>query len=163
MIETVAHERFYKDVAHEPLHPIVPKAPTRHHISPPLDVAPTRTIHSGGASSSSSANSGFLKMFRGIFAMCHRTDQRMDVMDHHIDILRWNQKIIHSPRDEPLIEFPEEPVYPPVLDPYASLTPTELSTFGLGFSCAPSASSDDESNDYDDEAANDDEEMEDDE
>jgi hypothetical protein len=61
--------------------------------------------------------------------MCRRTDQRMDVMDHRIDILRWNQEIIHIQRDEPLIEFPEDPVYPPV--PYASLTPTELAALVL--------------------------------
>jgi hypothetical protein len=43
----------------------------------------------------------------------------MDVMDHCIDILYRNQETIHSRRDDPLIEFPEEPVYPPVPDPYA--------------------------------------------
>jgi hypothetical protein len=64
MIEVVAHEKFYKDVAHEPLRLAVPRDPRTHHTaSPPLAVAPTRTIHSGGASSSSSSNSDFLKMF----------------------------------------------------------------------------------------------------
>jgi hypothetical protein len=62
MIEVVAHERFYKDLTHEPLRPAIPKPPAHRHISPPPDVAPTRTIHRGGASSSSSSNSGFLKM-----------------------------------------------------------------------------------------------------
>jgi hypothetical protein len=38
MIETVAHERFYKDVAHEPLCPALPKLPICCHTSPPLDV-----------------------------------------------------------------------------------------------------------------------------
>jgi hypothetical protein len=81
MIEIVAHKIFYKDVAHEPLRPTVHKDPWTHRTSsPPLAMAPTRTIHSGGASSSSSSNSGFLKMFRGIFAMCRRTDQRLDVI-----------------------------------------------------------------------------------
>jgi hypothetical protein len=56
--------------------------------------------------------------------------------------------------------FLEESVYPPVLDPYASLTPTELAAFGVGFSHAPTADSDD---DGDEEDANDDEETEDDE
>jgi hypothetical protein len=75
VVETVAHERFYKDVAHEPLRPAVPKDSARCHTSPPSDVAPTRTTHGGGASSSSSSsNSSFLKMFRGIFAVCYRTD-----------------------------------------------------------------------------------------
>jgi hypothetical protein len=106
MIETMAHERFYKDVAHEPLRTAVLKTPARRHISPPLNVAPTRTTHSGGASFSSSSNSGFLKMFRAIFAMCHHTDQCMDVMEHHMDILHRNKEIIHSQRDEPLMEFP---------------------------------------------------------
>jgi hypothetical protein len=85
----------------------------------------------------------------------------MDVMDHHINILQWNQKIIHSQRDEPLIEFPEEPIYPPILGPYALLTPTELATFGIGFSRAPTTGSDDGDDDGDEEAANDNEEMED--
>jgi hypothetical protein len=88
MIETVAHERFYKDVAHEPLRPTLPKALVRCHISPPPDVAPSQTTQSGGSSSSSSANSGFLKMFRRILAMSHWTDQRMDVPEHRTEILR---------------------------------------------------------------------------
>jgi hypothetical protein len=82
MIEIVAHEKFYKDVAHDPLHPVVPKDPRTHHTSsPPLAVAPTHTTHSGGGSSSSSSNSAFLKMFWGIFAMCRRIDQRLDVIE----------------------------------------------------------------------------------
>jgi hypothetical protein len=95
MIEVVAHERFYKDVAHEPFCPAVPKPLVRCHTSPPLDVAPTLTTHTGGASSSSS-NSDFLKMFQGIFAMFRYTDQHMDVMEHHINIIHHNQEIIHS-------------------------------------------------------------------
>jgi hypothetical protein len=53
MIEVVAHEKFYKDVAHEMLRPVVPKDPTMAH---------TCTTLNGGASSSST-NSGILKMF----------------------------------------------------------------------------------------------------
>jgi hypothetical protein len=157
-IKVVAHERFYKDVAHEPLHPAVPKPPVRRHTSPPPDVAPTHTTHSGGASSSSSSisNSDFLKMFWGIFAMCRRTDQRMDVMESRIDIICHNQEIIHSQRDEPPIEFPKEPVYPPVLDHYASLTIAELAAFGIGPSRAPTVGG--YGGDDDDEEANDDEE-----
>jgi hypothetical protein len=41
MIETVAHEKFYKDVAHELLRPAVLKDSAHHHTSPPLDVAPS--------------------------------------------------------------------------------------------------------------------------
>jgi hypothetical protein len=95
MIEVLAHERFYKDAAHEPLRPVVSKGPAHRHISP-QDVAPTHTAHSGRASNSSSSNSNFLKMFQGIFSMCRRTDQHIDVMDRRIDILQRNQKIIHS-------------------------------------------------------------------
>jgi hypothetical protein len=54
--------------------------------------------------------------------MCHRTDQCMDIHEHRTDILQWNQDIIHSQRDDPLSEFPEAPIYPPVPDPYALLT-----------------------------------------
>jgi hypothetical protein len=52
------------------------------------------------------------------------------------------------------------PVYPPVTDPYALLTPTELATIGVGSSYAPTNNDDD---DEDEEATNDDEETEDDE
>jgi hypothetical protein len=158
MIETVAHERFYKDVAHEPLRPALPKVPAHRHTSPPPDVAPSHATRSSGASFSST-NSDFLKKVQGIFAMCRRTDQCMDVLDHRIDILHRNQEIIHSQRDEPLIDFPEEPVYPPIPDPYASLTQAKLAAFGVDVSHAPPASSDND----DEEAANDDEETEDDE
>jgi hypothetical protein len=96
MIETVTHERFSKDVSHDLLCPAIPKDPRLHHgASPPLVVTPSRTTHSGGASSSS-ANSDFLKMFKGIFARCHCTDQRMDVMEQCIHIVRCNYEIIHS-------------------------------------------------------------------
>jgi hypothetical protein len=82
MIEVVTWDKFYKDVAHEPLHPVVPKDPRTHRASssaPP--VASFHITRSGGASSTSSTNTGFMKMFRGIFAMCRCTDQRMDVME----------------------------------------------------------------------------------
>jgi hypothetical protein len=160
MIEVMAHERLYKDAAHEPLCTAVPKGPARRHTSPPPDVAPTRTNHSGGASSSSSSNSSFLKMFYGIFTMCCCIDQRMNVIECRIDIIRRNQEIIHSQRDESLIEFLDEPIYPLVLDPYASLTSGELAAFGIGPSRAPIAGSNND-DDGDEEAANDDEEMED--
>jgi hypothetical protein len=54
MIEEVTHERFYKDVAHEPLRPTVPKDPMTHRTSSPPAIAPSCSTHSGGASSSSS-------------------------------------------------------------------------------------------------------------
>jgi hypothetical protein len=111
MIETVAHERLYKDVAHEPLHPVVLKDPRSHHTSPPLDVAPTRPTHSGGTSSSSSTSFGLLKMFQGMFAMCHHTDQRVDVMETCLDIVH------HSQWNEPLIDFPDMLVYRPYPTP----------------------------------------------
>jgi hypothetical protein len=69
------------------------------------------------------------------------------------------QEIIHCQRDEHLLEFPDVPVFPPIADPYASLTPAELTAFGIGPARAPAAAVDDD----DVEAANDDEETEDDE
>jgi hypothetical protein len=56
----------------------------------------------------------------------------MDVMEQCLQIVRHNQYIIHTQRDEPLLEFPDVPVYPPVPDLYASLTTTELDAFGIG-------------------------------
>jgi hypothetical protein len=49
------------------------------------------------------------------------------------------------------------PVYPPILDPYSSLTPAELATFGVGPSYAP-VGNDDDNDDDDDEVNNDDDE-----
>jgi hypothetical protein len=51
------------------------------------------------------------------------------------------------------------PVYPLVPDPYASLTPAKLASFGIGTSRAPATNADD---DDEEEDANDNEEMEDD-
>jgi hypothetical protein len=63
-----------------------------------------------------------------------------------------NQETIHSQRDEPLLEFSDVPIFPPV-----PLTSTELATFGIG----PARISNDD-DDYVEEANND-MEMEDDE
>jgi hypothetical protein len=71
MIEVVTKEKFYKDSKHEPLHPTVPKdlrAP--HASSSTLAAAPSRTTHSGGASTAPAVNSAILKMLWGIFTMC---------------------------------------------------------------------------------------------
>jgi hypothetical protein len=91
--------------------------------------------------------------------MCRHTDQRMDVMEQHLQIVRRNQEIIHSQRDEPLLEFPDVRIFPPVPNPYALLTPAELAAFGIG----PTRVDDDDDDDDDKEEANDDMEMEDDE
>jgi hypothetical protein len=96
------------------------------------------------------------KMFQGIFSMCHHFDQGLDVIKQHMEIVRRNQEIIHSQRDEPLQEFPDIPIFPPVPDPYASLTPAELATFGISPSRAPTGYDDD-----DEEAGDDDEETKD--
>jgi hypothetical protein len=154
MIEVMEHEKFDKDVTHEPLRPAVPKDPRTHYTtSTPPVVASSRTTQSGGAASSSSTNSGFLKMFQGIFTMCHRMDQHMDVMEQRLQIVWYNHEIIHSQRDEPLLEFSDMLVYLAVPDPYAPLTPTELATFGIGPARAP-----DNDDDEEEEEANDDEE-----
>jgi hypothetical protein len=145
-------------VCHDFLHSTVPKDPRASCASSsaaPI-APPSHTTHSGDAPSAPAPNSGILKMLRGIFATCRCTNQCLDVMDQRLQIMRRNQEIIHSQRDEPLQEFPDVPVFPPVPDPYGSLTHTELAAFGIG---PARVSSDD-----DDEAqANDDEETEDDE
>jgi hypothetical protein len=126
MIESVAQEKFYKDVCHDSLRPAVPKDPraSRAGSSTAPVAAPSRTTHSGGAPSAPAPNFGILKMLRGIFATYRRTDRRLDVMDQRLQIMQRNQGIIHSLRDEPLQEFPDVSIFPPVPDPYGSLTPT---------------------------------------
>jgi hypothetical protein len=131
MIEMVTKEKFYKDSRHNPLRPAVPKDPRTSRASASTSVAP-RTTHNDGASSASNTNNGFLKMYRGIFVIYRCTDQRLDVMQQCLQIVRRNQEIIHSQWDEPLLEFPDVPVFPPIPDPYFSQTPTELATFGIG-------------------------------
>jgi hypothetical protein len=82
MIETVAQEKFYKDVHHDSLCLAVPKDPRAPRAgSSTATASPSRTTHSGGASSAPSANSNILKMLWGIFATCRRMDQCMDVLD----------------------------------------------------------------------------------
>jgi hypothetical protein len=77
----------------------------------------------------------------------------MNVMEQCFQIVWRNQEIIHSQRDEPLLEFPDVPIYPPIPDPYASLTPAKLAAFGISSTHAP---------DEEEEAANNDKETEDD-
>jgi hypothetical protein len=50
------------------------------------------------------------------------------------------------------------PIFPPVPNPYASLTPAKLASFGIGLARAP-----DDDDEEEEEAANDDEETKDDE
>jgi hypothetical protein len=133
---------------------------THRTDSPSLDVAPSHCTRSGGASSSSVQGSGMMKMFRGIFAMCHHFDQRRDVIEQRMEVVRYNQEIIHRLWDEPLQEFPYVPIFPAVPDPYASLTSAELVAFGIGPSHAPTGYDDD---DDDEEVSDVDEETEDDE
>jgi hypothetical protein len=79
MIEMVTKEKFYNDSRHDPLRPAVPKDLMASHAG--SFAAPSRTTRSGGASSASSTNNGFLKMFRGIFAMCQCMNQCLDLME----------------------------------------------------------------------------------
>jgi hypothetical protein len=121
MIESMAQEKFYKDVSHDSLHPTVPKDPrtSRAGSSAAPAAAPSHTTHSGGAPSAPATNSGILKMLWGIFATCRRTDQCLDVMDQRLQIVQRNQEIIHNQWDEPLQEFPDVPVFRPSLTPMA--------------------------------------------
>jgi hypothetical protein len=134
MIESMAHEKFYKDVCHDSLCPAVPMDLRASHAgsSAAFAAAPSCTTRSGGAPSAPATNSGILKMLWGIFTTCWHTDQCLDVMDQHLQIVQRNQEIIHSQWDEPLQEFPDVPIFLLIPDPYGSLTPTELATFGIG-------------------------------
>jgi hypothetical protein len=88
MIESVAQEKFYKDLRHDSLHPAVPKDPRASRAC--SSAAPARTTRSGGAPSALAPNSDILKMFQGIFATCWRTDQRLDVIDQCLQNVRRN-------------------------------------------------------------------------
>jgi hypothetical protein len=87
MIESVAQEKFYKDVRHDSLRPTVPKDPRASHAgsSAAPTAAPSHTTYSGGAPFAPAPNSGILKMLWGIFATCQHTDQHLDVMDATLD------------------------------------------------------------------------------
>jgi hypothetical protein len=78
MIEMVTKEKFYKDSRHDSFRPAVAKDPRASRVSSSAApaVAPSRTTRSGGASSASSTNNSVLKIIRGIFVMCQRTNQR---------------------------------------------------------------------------------------
>jgi hypothetical protein len=82
MIESVAREKFYKDVRHDSLRPAVSKDPRTSHAS--SFAAPSRSTHSVGAPSTSAPNSGILKMLWGIFDTCRCTNQHLDVMNQRI-------------------------------------------------------------------------------
>jgi hypothetical protein len=86
MIEMVTKEKFYNDSRHDTLYPTVPKDPRASRAG--SSAAPACTTHSGGASSASNTNIDFLKMFRGIFTMCRHMDQRLDVMEQRLQIVR---------------------------------------------------------------------------
>jgi hypothetical protein len=134
-------------VCHDSLRPAVPKDPRASHAGSSATPAPSRTTRSGGAPSAPAPNFGILKMLWGIFATCQCTDQCQDVMDQRLQIMQHNQEIIHSQRDEPLQEFPDVPVFPPVPDPYGSLTHVDLVAFGIGPARVSSADDDEETKD----------------
>jgi hypothetical protein len=77
-------------VHHNSLRPAVPKDPraSRAGSSSAPAATPSRTTHSGGALSAPAPNSDILKMLWGIFATCWCTDQRLDVMDKRLQIVR---------------------------------------------------------------------------
>jgi hypothetical protein len=79
-------------VRHDSLRPAVPKdlRASRAGSSTAPAAAPSHTTHSGGAPSTPATNFGILKMLQGIFATCRRTDQRLDVMDQRLPIVRHN-------------------------------------------------------------------------
>jgi hypothetical protein len=72
MIESVAQEKFYKNMRHDSLRPTVPKDPraSRAGSFAALAAAPSHTTCSGGASSAPAPNSNILKMLWSIFAAC---------------------------------------------------------------------------------------------
>jgi hypothetical protein len=82
-------------------------------------------------------------------------NQHMDVMDYPLQNMRHNQEIIHSQWDEPLLEFPDVHVFPPVPDPYGSLNPAELVAFGIGPAHVPDDDDNEEQADNNEETEDD--------
>jgi hypothetical protein len=80
---------------HDSLRLVVPKDPRASRAGSSSAAAPSRTTRSGGAPSAPATNSGILKMLWGIFATYQCTNQRLDVMDQRLQIVRRNQEIIH--------------------------------------------------------------------
>jgi hypothetical protein len=80
----------------------------------------------------------------------------MYMMDQCLQIVRLNQKIIHIQWDEPLQVFPDVPVFPPIPDPYGSLSTAKLAAFTIG-PARVSSYDDDEAQADDDEETEDDE------
>jgi hypothetical protein len=83
MIESVAQEKFYKDVRQDSLHPGLLKDPRASRVGSSA-AAPSHTTRSGGAPSVPAQKFSILKMLWGIFATCRHTDQHLDVMDQRI-------------------------------------------------------------------------------
>jgi hypothetical protein len=71
MIESVVHEKFYKDVRHDSLHSAVQNDPRASHgcSSAAPVAAPSRTTHSGGDPSAPAPNSGIILVYLSIIWM----------------------------------------------------------------------------------------------
>jgi hypothetical protein len=78
------------------------------------------------------------------------------MIDQRLQIVRSNQEIIHSQRDEPLQEFPDVPIFPLILNPNGSPTPAELAAFSIDPTCV--SSTDDDEEQYDDDEKTEDDE-----
>jgi hypothetical protein len=76
-------------VCHDSLRPAMSKDPRASHAGSSIApaAAPSRTTRSGGAPAASATNSDILKMLRGIFKTCRRTNQHLDVMDQCLQIV----------------------------------------------------------------------------
>jgi hypothetical protein len=68
MIESMAQEKFYKDVCHDSLCPAVPMDPRASCAG--SSAAPSRTTRIGGAPSAPAPNFSIFKILWGIFATC---------------------------------------------------------------------------------------------
>ena len=145
MIEHVSKRTFVKDVVHQDLKPQIPSAASR----PP----PT------ASTSSSTGRSGVLKFLKGIFAMCQRTQDTVDSVRARQNVLLENQCNLHrlTPNAPAFVEFAEEPVPPPVADPFSSLTPQEMTYFGFEAKGDDEEEHDDADNDEDVDAEDDEE------
>jgi hypothetical protein len=127
LIEVVSKGTFVKDVEHTPL---LPKK--QFNSLSPLAPAPSAAPTSMDEPRSSSGQSAFFKLFKGLFSIYQSNKQEMDAFHERQEVILENQWNLHQKIqvEQPFIEF--RPVEAPsqLPDPFASHTTAEMVYLG---------------------------------